>query len=624
MSSPSCCRRLGAGALLLSLLPGCTLVQLRQESGEFASSTVLAGRVECAGQSLQPLVVAAVALDGGTPRVAHHARLHACGGYELVVGAGRHAVLAFADRNGNGRHDAGEPLAELAPVSASGTGVVFGLDLALPATADARVPAVAAGLARLPALPHSTQAGATLALDDPAFGADEAAQGYWAPMSFFRRNGGNIYALEPFDPGRVPVLFVHGAAGSPRDLQPLIERLDRRRYQAWFYAYPSGAAVESMGYLLYWKLLNLQLRHRFTQWALVAHSMGGLVARTALAGLGPEVPAPRLFVSISTPWGGEPGAELGVRHSPAVVPSWHDMRPEGPFMAALFNRPLPATTEHVLLFGHKGGYSLMRPNTDGTVTLASQLRPEAQAGARRVLGFDEDHMSILSSPQLAQVLASVLDAALQPAPGGQGQLQLALRSPPGLAVGTPNLRLKPVDGGPALTLVLSDADRTRAVGPVPPGRYEAGLLASGFASVPQRQVVDVAAGTTVPLSFELVPDGTLAGYIGDARAQPQVAAGVRVLPHETVRVRRIRLQGAGLVRELTPRDGGSYDQALERMIDGRDDATRSQFAFVRLPAGDYELLIEADGHLSHRSRHRVLPGVQGPLTPVLLQPLPRP
>lgn len=364
--------------------------------------------------------------------------------------------------------------------------------------------------------------------------------------------------------------------------------------------------------------------HAAPRVVLLAHSMGGLVARTALAGLGPEVPAPRLFVSISTPWGGEPGAELGVRHSPAVVPSWHDMRPEGPFMAALFNRPLPATTEHVLLFGHKGGYSLMRPNTDGTVTLASQLRPEAQAGARRVLGFDEDHMSILSSPQLAQVLASVLDAALQPAPGGQGQLQLALRSPPGLAVGTPNLRLKPVDGGPALTLVLSDADRTRAVGPVPPGRYEAGLLASGFASVPQRQVVDVAAGTTVPLSFELVPDGTLAGYIGDARAQPQVAAGVRVLPHETVRVRRIRLQGAGLVRELTPRDGGSYDQALERMIDGRDDATRSQFAFVRLPAGDYELLIEADGHLSHRSRHRVLPGVQGPLTPVLLQPLPRP
>jgi hypothetical protein len=72
--------RLQALAAVLVLLPGCTLVQLRQESGEFESSTVLAGRVDCPADPLQPLVVAAIAVDGPAPRVAHHARLRTGGG----------------------------------------------------------------------------------------------------------------------------------------------------------------------------------------------------------------------------------------------------------------------------------------------------------------------------------------------------------------------------------------------------------------------------------------------------------------------------------------------------------------------------------------------------------------
>jgi hypothetical protein len=41
---------------------------------------------------------------------------------------------------------------------------------------------------------------------------------------------------------------------------------------------------------------------------------------------------------------------------------------------------------------------------DGVVTLASQLRPEAQDEAARIFGFDEDHASVLSSPQVAATL----------------------------------------------------------------------------------------------------------------------------------------------------------------------------------------------------------------------------
>lgn len=624
---PRPCTTAGVLAGLLLTLPSCTLVQLRQEVGAFESSTVLVGRIDCPAHPAQPVVVAAVSVDTQPPAVVHHTRLHECGGYELMVPAGRYGIVAFADGNGNGRHDPGEALVtHPGPTHATGTGVVMGLDLELqpagvqPMGGFGGPPAP--GLDRLPASNHSTQAGALAELASPLFSAEQASQGYWAPVSFFQRHGGNVYFLEPYDPQRTPVLFVHGAVGSPQDFRSLIERLDRRRYQAWVFHYPSGAALDSMSHLLYWKLLNLQLRYRYNQLAVVAHSMGGLVVRDLLAKMGPELPAPRIFVSISTPWAGEPGAEIGVRHAPAVVPSWHDMRPEGSFVARLFRQPLPSTVEHVLLFGHKGGYSLIRPNTDGTVTLASQLRPEAQAQARRVLGFDEDHMSILASPQVSQVLGAALDQALQFDAAGGGQVQVSLQQASDSARGLPMLRLKPLDGaGAPLALVLAPGDDERPLGPVPPGRYEASLLAAGHTSQPRRQVVDIVAGRVLQLAFTLSPQGMVAGIVGDARDQARLVAGARPEPNTRIRIRSITLRGPGIERRLQPRLDGHADELLERLLDGQDDATASLYAFTRLPAGTYELVFEAEGYHPHRSVHQVVPGRPGPTHAVLMQPL---
>jgi hypothetical protein len=350
--------------------------------------------------------------------------------------------------------------------------------------------------------------------------------------------------------------------------------------------------------------------------------MGGMVVRHLLANLGPELAPPRVFVSISTPWGGEPGAEIGVRHSPAVVPSWHDMRPDGTFVAGLLRQPLPAAMEHVLLFGHRGGYSLMRPNTDGTVTLASQLRPEAQAQARRVLGFDEDHMSILTAPQVSQVLAAALDQALQTGAAAGGQVQVSLRQPADSAHGLPMLRLRPLHGeGAPLALVLAPGDDERRLGPVPPGRYEASLLAAGYTSHPRRLVVDVVAGQVLQLAFTLAPQGMVSGLVADARQHATVVAGARAAANTSIRIRSITLRGAGIERRLQPRLDGQADELLERLLDGQDDATASLYAFTGLPAGEYELVFEADGYRTHRSLHQVVPGRPGPTRAVLMQPL---
>lgn len=631
----------------LLLTSSCALVTLRGETEVYYKATVLAGQVLVASGEPVPVVVGAArrAADGRW-QLSHRLWLHEAGGYELIVPAGRHTVLAFADRNGNGRPDAGEPIARRDDiVTHDDLGLVTLLDLVLPApgaagsAGDGRAEralwqeAAAADRSMPPVPPHSTQVGALADLAAPAFSAEAGREAYWSPLAAFRARGGNIYFAEPYDPRRTPVLFVHGAGGSASDFGAAMAALDRRRYQAWVFQYPSGAALDSMAHLLYWKLLNLQLRLRFERLHLVAHSMGGLVVRRFLLDHGQHFPQIGLFATLSTPWGGEATATLGVNHSPAVVPSWRDLQPDGPFLKALFERPLPPQVAHALLFGHRGGYSLLRPTSDGTITLASQLRDQAQAGAQLVLGFDEDHDSILRAPAVLARLDQLLAAADRPGPpvaGGRVAVQWVGAGPAAEARATPLqaamhlLVLTPLDStGPQPAqrqLLLVPAQAPGALGPVPAGRYQASLLASGARSTPQSQVLDVTPGGTATLAVALAPEGMLSGYIGAAGDTLQHPAGSWRPPHAAPQVQRIRLEGAGLKRTLVPRTGGEPD-LLGAALQGRDDAVGALFNFLGLPEGDYTLTVEAEGHAPHVSRHRVVPGSSAPQAPIVLQPL---
>ncbi len=629
---------IGAGllcAVLGAALTACSLVKLKQESAVFFASTVLVGRIDCPADWKGHVVVMAYAMADGRARVAHQATLHECGSYELIVPQGDYRLSAFGDANGNGVFDAGEPAgayAASAAVTAPGTGIVAALDFAItrnPAR-PALPPAVGAGDARSPR--HSTQIGALADLDATRFSTASGQQGYWAPVEFFRHHGGNVYFLEPYDPDKIPILFVHGAAGSPQDWRYAFDHIDRTRYQPWFFQYPSGASLDSMAYLLYWKLFNLQLRYRFDTLAIAAHSMGGLVVRRFLADFGAQFPQIKLFVSLSTPWAGEASAEVGVQHSPAVVPSWIDMQPDGRFLQALFGRPLPGHTTYYLFFGHKGGYSMLRPNHDGTVTLASQLRHAAQAEAKMVFGFDEDHVGILRSPQVMRQLALVTDSLLQARAGAPPPGQLVVNFGFDGSVETPRpwptLLLYPVrDDAPppsapqaSLVVALTADDTGRRVAPIPPGLYDAALVAPSFHTEPATQRVRVAAGADAALHFHLAPQGALSGYVGAELGAGDNPAGSYRPPHASVAIREITLVGAGVRRSLVPRRDGA-DDLVWRYLHGRDDAYRAQFSFVGLPAGEYELSIVADGHAPHRSRHAVVPGRQPPLRPITLQPL---
>lgn len=612
---------------------GCTLLELEVESRAFYTSTVLVGFIDRPGPWTGPVRVAAFARGPGGTRIVHQTRLHEPGGFELIVPKGEYGLFAFSDTNDNGVYDAGEPAGEYAgaePVVATGVGVVASLDISITdKPAALRSIAVGTSFGGAAAPPYSTQAGALADLEAPAFSAANGRRGYWAPMEFFQQYGGNIWFLEPYDPARIPILFVHGAAGSAQDWRHFVDHLDRRRYQAWFFQYPSGAALDSMANLLQWKLFNLQLRHHFEALHIVAHSMGGLVVRRFLLDHGSWFRSVRSFVSLSTPWAGEPTAETGVRYSPAVVPSWRDLQPSGRFMQALFEQRLPAQVDFFLLFGHKGGYNLLRPNHDGAVTLASQLRDPAQAEARMVYGFDEDHTSILASQQVltqyAAILGSVDRAADNGAQSGKVQVSFDFDAPPHGARSTPVLVLDPV-GVPtsaprSRTAIALGADASgRSVGPIAAGEYDASLVAAAFKTEPGRQRVRVEPGTAAALRFRLVPQGMLGGYVGADRDGVDNPAGSHRPPHETVHIESVTLTGSGAARALVPRQGG-IDDEVARYLAGEDSAFRSHFQFTGLAAGQYELTIRAQGYRTHVSRHTVVPGRPVRLSPIVLEPL---
>jgi pimeloyl-ACP methyl ester carboxylesterase len=157
---------------------------------------------------------------------------------------------------------------------------------------------------------------------------------------------------------------------------------------------------------------KLQVRYGFRSFAVVAHSMGGLVSRGFLqryaeGGGGAAVP---LFVSISTPWDGHKGAEWGAKAPFGSARVFTDMAPGSEYLRSLYGRD-PGVPHYLLYSFRREGVSLGREASDGTVTVSSQLRDAAQKGAVSVEGFNETHMSVLEanavSARLNELLAGI-------------------------------------------------------------------------------------------------------------------------------------------------------------------------------------------------------------------------
>lgn len=234
--------------------------------------------------------------------------------------------------------------------------------------------------------------------------AEEGRQGLWQPISFVRERRGGIYMLQPYDPARIPVLFIHGAGGTPLDWRYFIESLDRTKYQAWVYYYPTGLPIDLTAGWLDDAVARLHKKYGFQRLAVTAHSMGGLVARRFIART--EARYEALLVTFSTPWDGVPIARLGTKLGLYAVPSWRDLVPDSVLLRSLQAEPLPASARHHLFYGYREDGNDW--DSDGVITVRSQREPVITKSAAGAHGFRTDHSAILDDPAVFQRYAGVL------------------------------------------------------------------------------------------------------------------------------------------------------------------------------------------------------------------------
>ena len=112
--------------------------------------------------------------------------------------------------------------------------------------------------------------------------------------------------IQPYEPGRIPVVFVHGTASSPVWWAEMLNTLRsdpviRKRFQFWFFQYDSSRMI---------MLSAAELRETLTdmvqqldpegkdpalrQMVVVGHSQGGLLTKMSVV-----APGDRLWKSIS-------------------------------------------------------------------------------------------------------------------------------------------------------------------------------------------------------------------------------------------------------------------------------------------------------------------------------------
>ena len=97
--------------------------------------------------------------------------------------------------------------------------------------------------------------------------------------------GARLARLQPYDPAKIPVLFVHGFSNSAATWVPMITSLRedpviRQSYQFWVYNYPTGVPYPIAAAHLRERLDAIGKRYPdHKDMVVIGHSMGGMISR---------------------------------------------------------------------------------------------------------------------------------------------------------------------------------------------------------------------------------------------------------------------------------------------------------------------------------------------------------
>lgn len=331
--------------------------------------------------------------------------------FGLNLPAGGYDLLVFADFNDNQLFEADEIIGRTSlrmDVQSAPENVVSNVVISLTEKRQARDVEPFAVRQLVEANQSLFYPGGTLRdLHDPLFDGGMATLGMYDPAAFLEQAPTMFYALEEEKAYKVPVVFVHGIGGSAREFSTIVAQLDRELYKPWFFYYPSGGDLQQLAEVFYRIFLSGDvIPTERMPIVIVAHSMGGLVVREALNRYNPAKDNNvRLFISIASPFGGHPAAEMGVKHGIMVLPAWRDLNPTSDFIQGLFRQPIPASIDYQLMYTFGNSRTIkIGENSDGVVPLSSQLRPEAQDEASEQYGFDAGHADVLQNQRMIEHL----------------------------------------------------------------------------------------------------------------------------------------------------------------------------------------------------------------------------
>lgn len=400
--------------LVLISLQSCTIFEARRDIQKLDTLGRIKGSVRAAESPEISIIVALVRYDGDAQTIANYYFTSSGSDYLFLVPPGSYGIIAFGDTNNNQSYDPGELLSNTAPFPVEVTSgeqlTLDQLNLRGGLKPGFEYKELAQSAAKALSS-RKTHFGEIASLEETDFDRTHALQGLWEPYRSLMQVKSGLFFLEAPDPRKIPVVFVHGAMGTPRDFKAIIDQLDRSVWQPWVFYYPSGLKLDLAARYLQQAMEHARHKVGFSKYILVAHSMGGLVARRylGLAAKEHNLPFPRRFITFSTPWAGHASAALGVEYAPVVIPSWTDMAPSSQFLAELFSENALCGVPHTLLFGFRAKGATLSENSDGVVTLASMLRPEAQRCAQRLVGFNASHVEILSDASAIETFNKTLE-----------------------------------------------------------------------------------------------------------------------------------------------------------------------------------------------------------------------